>query len=179
MWYRGEIGRILDFVDTNDYQAFDDAPWWLPGMFRIIASRFPQSGFVMLKRPAEDWFRSMKMHSDGRLLGNPIHHASIYQRSDMLIDLAETHNVSPTSALMKDQLLSANREAYIRYHLNYHSEVISWFKFNGLDHRLYTGNLYGLDWREIASFLGVLSEDSPDTFSEHASNQSVRLKYQQ
>src|SRR4051812_25436491 len=66
LWYIGDYERIFNSEDFKSHEVFEDAPWWLPGFYKILYHCFPDSKFVLLTRESQSWFESMKKHSGGK-----------------------------------------------------------------------------------------------------------------
>lgn len=79
-WYEKDYDRIFESSDFRSANAFEDSPWWLPGFYRVLFQRFPNSKFVLFTRNADEWFQSMKTHSGGSILSRSKVHVKIYQR---------------------------------------------------------------------------------------------------
>jgi len=68
-WYEKNYDRIINFCKTAE--AFQDAPFGLPGLFKILDNEFENSKFILTIRDDENqWFNSLvkyhsKMFADG------------------------------------------------------------------------------------------------------------------
>ena len=62
-WYEGHYERIFSSIDFRAANAFEDSPWWLPGFYKILFHRFPNSKFILFTRDPDLWFESMVKHS--------------------------------------------------------------------------------------------------------------------
>jgi len=58
-WFHGRVERILAYCHTA--QAFQDIPFWMPGLFKELDKAFPFSKFILTVRDNEDqWFQSLR-----------------------------------------------------------------------------------------------------------------------
>jgi hypothetical protein len=63
-WSRGRSDRIIRYCNTAD--AFQDFPFMMPGLYKLLDQKFPNSKFILTVRDSPDqWFSSLiKFHSN-------------------------------------------------------------------------------------------------------------------
>ena len=51
-WYDGDFEKIFSSLDFRAANAFEDSPWFMPGFYKILFHRFPDSRFILFhQRP--------------------------------------------------------------------------------------------------------------------------------
>ncbi|MCH2143430.1 MAG: hypothetical protein MK077_10610 [Phycisphaerales bacterium] len=64
-WTTGDYSKIIRFCSSAD--AFQDIPFNLPGMFRVLHQRFPDARFVLtIRNSAEQWYQSICRFHTGK-----------------------------------------------------------------------------------------------------------------
>lgn len=153
----GNIESIFNSRPFNAYNAFEDSPWYHPGVYKKLYQRFPESRFILLHRDSEDWFNSMLRHSGGKTPGNTFRHCQIYRRlpefykrleedPDFLPTLNETDNLMS---------LEGKKDHYISVYEEYNKNVITFFDEHN-SQRLFVGRLEDPDkWQKMGQFLNL------------------------
>ena len=153
----GNYEAIFNSPAFQAYNAFEDSPWYHPGMYKKLYDRFPSSKFILFERDSDEWFDSMVRHSGGKTPGNTFRHCQVYNRlPEFYKKLANDNNFHP-SLNESDNLMSlqGKRKHYIKVYKNYNDEVITFFE-NANPERLFTANLKDPDkWKRLGDFLGV------------------------
>ena len=67
--YDGKYLEVINSSEFNSYQVFEDGPFYRIDFVKFLYQCFPDSIFIYFHRPAEDWFKSMITHSNGKTLG--------------------------------------------------------------------------------------------------------------
>ena len=119
----------------RDNIAVSDLP--IPLMYRMLYKRFPDAKFILVTRPFEQWFKSVKAHLQGPNI-IPYTHTILYGY--------------PITADDCDEDLC--RKVYDRHH----ADVAEFFSDKG---NLLTIDLDSLDWQPICEFLGREIPDRP------------------
>jgi hypothetical protein len=138
LWWQGDLDRIFESQEFRDAEILEDDPWWCPGMYRILAGRFPDARFILLERDEVAWFDSMCRHSAGRNPGWTDVHARIYQREEEWNELSRRN---PELRGESGGLLSIteHRAHYQSIYRNHGREVRDYFA--GQPGRLFYGRL--------------------------------------
>lgn len=80
MVQQGKWVEVLNSGIFNQFDVFDDYPFYLPEFARFLVNYIPNSKVVFMTRPADDWFKSMLVHSKGLTLGELEEHCYRYNR---------------------------------------------------------------------------------------------------
>jgi tetratricopeptide (TPR) repeat protein len=147
------FNAILNSKSFQFYDVFEDGPWFHPELVKFLYHEVKDSKFVMLKRPAEDWFKSMITHSAGFTLGNIRRHCEIYERMDDYIWLRQHTDLSDDMRLS----LFDKPEHYMNVYNRKTSEIQLFFERmpDGTD-RFFDGDLYdNKKYAKIAEFLKI------------------------
>jgi len=150
-WVDAEYASIVRSWSFRFHSGFQDSIFWTPDFYKYLATEFPNAKFVLLKRPSEDWFKSMVSHSEGMNPGDPYIHAMIYS-----IPLQELEPVADGGKRDYHKIdLLKHKEHYIKHYESYNQGVEAYFSDKGWSDRLFSANLYddGL-WSRLADFIG-------------------------
>lgn len=162
-WFEGRLDRVFRDRLFQTGMAFDDDPWWCPGVYERLAREFTQAKFVMFLRDPDDWFSSLMAHSGGRSPGETDIHARIYDREDEYMQLVR--NTRSRIARLNGFLLEPERERYIRIYRRHVSDVMTFFEDTDSD-RFFSAQLDDPDkFRKLAIFLGFEDRDYEDVHS--------------
>ena len=148
---------IFNSTAFQSYNAFEDSPWYHPGMYKKLFNRFPKSKFILFKRDSDDWFDSMVKHSDGKTPGNTFRHCQVYSRLPEFYKRLQNDDDFHPTLNESDNLMSlqGKREHYIEVYERYNKEVIVFFE-NSNSERLFTGQLEDPEkWKKLGDFLEV------------------------
>lgn len=163
-WYEGRLEEVFKDPVFLTGQMFDDDPWWCPGVYQVLAERFPGAKFVMFKRPVESWFRSLLAHSNGRSPGYTDIHARIYGLEEVWRGSLEYGSDISCSGRHGIEL-KLFEQHYKRFYLNYINNVERYFANYGQD-RLFTSDLDDPEkFRKLARFLGYADLDYQEVHS--------------
>lgn len=137
-------GRYEEVINSKPFKAaevFDDSPWYMLPIIKYLYHKLPQSKFVYFHRPAQDWFRSMVSHSDGKTLGKaPKRHCEFYDRLEEYF-----HGMDHLNKVTEEKLNLSNHEAhYIKQHRKHQLEVRAFFE-NAPSDRFFYSELYDTD----------------------------------
>lgn len=166
-WYDGEYDLIFDSKDFKNHQVFEDDPWYFGDFYIEIYKRYPQSKFILVDRPADDWFRSMMSHSNGKSLGNTMIHAKIYGRIEELNLLNPDYFNQSIVTMKPDNLLPLDnmKEHYINYYNKRNIEIKAFFAENAPNNFLLV-DLYSKEkWIQISEFLNFRIPENYDIHS--------------
>lgn len=166
-WYNGDYETIFSSKDFQANQVFEDDPWWVPGFYKVLYHRFPDSKFVLITRDSQQWFESMKKHSGGKTLGNTRRHCKIYQREkELYARMDKDRNFKPHDVEI-DNLLSLEGmdEHYKSLYDIHNRQVVEFFnQFN--PQSLFVGKLEDPEkWSKMGKFFGL---PVPPSFEVHA-----------
>lgn len=167
-WYEGDYESIFSSVDFRRANAFEDAPWWYPGFYKVLYHRFPGSKFILFERDPDTWFESMLRHSGGDVLGRSRIHCKIYRREPEYFRLIEREDVD---AAREDERYSDKTmkiydhdDHYKKIYRTHNTEVKDFFERHDRS-ALHVGRLEDPGkWQKLGSFLGV---SVPDNYSAH------------
>ncbi len=169
--YNGDYEKIFSSLDFKSANAYEDAPWFYPGFFKVLYHRFPNAKFVLFMRDADAWYKSMVKHSGGDVLGRADTHCKTYRRELEYFDLlnsgridTKTENALGTEKIMK---ITNQAEHYKDiYHL--HSVEVQDFFARFSPDALFVGSLEDPEkWHKLGKFLGV---QVPDDYNSHENN---------
>jgi hypothetical protein len=166
-WYNGDYERIFSSADFKKHQVFEDAPWWLPGFYKVLYHRFPDSKFVLLTRDSQSWFESMKKHSGGKTLGNTRRHCKVYLREKEFYDRLDNDRSFKPAEWQIDNLLSLEGmdEQYKTIYDIHNRQVVEFFT-KVSPKSLFTGELEDPEkWQKMGKFFGL---KVPPGFEVHA-----------
>lgn len=157
--YEGNYESIFLSDDFRRANAFEDSPWWYPGFYKVLYSRFPNSKFVLFIRDPDDWFRSMLKHSGGNILGQPIVHSKNYRREKEYFELFNEKEISFAESIEfsgeKAMKLFGHEEHYKEIYQLHTMEAIDFFRRNNPD-ALFTARLEDKNkWVNLGKFLGL------------------------
>jgi hypothetical protein len=137
-WWQGNHDVIFESQEFLDAEILEDDPWWCPGVYRMVAERFPDARFILLERDEDTWFDSMCRHSGGRNPGWTDVHARIYQREDEWNELS-LHNPNLQGGSWGLLSITEHRAHYQSIYRNHGKEVRNYFADQ--PGRLYHGRL--------------------------------------
>jgi hypothetical protein len=171
-WIEGNHEYIFSSPEFRAANAFEDSPWFLPGMYQVLFHRFPGSKFVLLTRDSDQWFKSMVKHSNGNVLGRTRTHCHIYRRERDYLNLLGN---SDYSADIENQYFSQKTlklEGYAQHYKDVYEQhnlgAMEFFQRNAPD-ALFTAPLNDdKKWQKLGAFLGV---NVPEDYDSHE-NQS-------
>jgi len=162
----------LDFLSAN---AYEDSPWFQPGLYQMLYHRFPGAKFILFTRDPDKWYQSMVKHSGGDVIGTGRGHCKIYRRELEYFSLLQageideiTENQVSANKVMK---LTGRGEHYKEIYRLHTLEVEAFFKRLSPE-SLHVGCLEDpLKWQKLAGFLNI---QIPDDYSSHM-NSSIIL----
>jgi hypothetical protein len=163
--HEGDLEAVFNCQDFRLARGFEDSPWFMPGLFKILYHRFPGAKFILLTRDPGAWFASMLSHSDGCILGRHKTHASLYRREleyYQLIDSGDLKGLDPLpdsrAVSLKDRekmTLIGQDDHYKALYQLHTREVKDFFDRNSPD-ALFCGSLDDPEkWVKIGEFLGI------------------------
>jgi hypothetical protein len=158
-WYEGRYEEIFRSIDFRSGEVFEDAPWFCLDLLPVLFRRFRDAQFVLIKRPPDDWFRSMFSHSGGASLGNTRIHAYRYGR--------ESEVGAGTPRYNGLQLIGC-QELYKASYARHTEDVIQYFEMHDRSRLLVVELDDPSKFRRVAKFLGY-----PDIeYKEYHSNRT-------
>lgn len=166
-WQNGNFEAIFNSKDFKNYQVFEDSPWWLPEFYKVLYHRFPDAKFVLFTRDADDWFKSMVSHSQGKILGNTKRHCKVYRREEDFYKLKDTEGFEDYDEHKIDNLLSLEgyEEHYKTMYRIRNREMIEFFEKHA-PQSLFVGELEDpKKWEKLAQFMKI---KIPSNFEVHA-----------
>ena len=137
----------MAYAMVDKFDAFEDNPW--PILYKELDQRFPGSKFVMTRRPAEAWIRSMV--KDFALTETPMRRW-IYGEGAGCPE--------------------GNEDTYVARYERHNKEVLEYFA-NRPDDLLVFDLPKGDGWNKLCPFLG---HDVPDDPFPHANKASLSRK---
>lgn len=158
-WLDGDLERIFASPAFRQANAFEDSPWFMPGLYRVLHHRFPGARFVLFTRDPAAWFRSMLALGGGAVIGPARLHCAIYRREQEYLDLVragrldEAHeNRLDTVKTMRIEGLEAHYQAVYRLH----NESVQDYFARHAPHALHVGRLEDPGkWQRLGAFLGL------------------------
>lgn len=162
LYSNADFDTIINSKSFGFYDVFEDGPWFFPKMVKFLYHEVENSKFIMLKRPADDWFKSMISHSAGLTLGNVRRHCEIYDRMDDYEWLRQHTNFNDNMRLS----LYDKPNHYMNVYKKNTEEIQLFFeKMSDGKERFFDGDLYDIEkYTKIANFLNIASPISPDVF---------------
>jgi len=161
-WHIGDFEGIFRSAAFRSFQAFEDDPWWMPDLYKILYHRFPKSRFILFYRDSDKWFDSMLSHSNGKTLGNTRRHCKVYNRMTEFYHKVDNDPSFKPTVNCWDSLMSLEgmREHYKRVYDEYNREAIEFFQRYSPE-SLFVARLEDRDkWQKLARFLGfTVNED--------------------
>jgi hypothetical protein len=156
-WYNGDYERIFSAKEFKAHQVFEDDPWWLPGFYKILYHRFPNSKFVLLTRESQEWFESMKRHSGGKNLGNTRRHCKVYQREVEFYERLDKDRGFKPDAVEIDNLLSLEgMDKHYKALYDIHNRQVVEFFNEFSPGSLFVGKLEDPEkWQKLGKFFGL------------------------
>ena len=153
LWMRGEHEAIFQSPEFQRAEILEDDPWWCPGYYQFLATRFPDARFILLTRDPDDWFDSLCHHSGGLNPGWSDIHARIYDReADLRAVIASRDGIGPS----EPGLLSiAEHKTHYQSVYRRHNQTVQEF-FAGMPQRLFLGRLEDpRTFVDLCEFAGV------------------------
>ena len=142
--FLGKLDEIFSSKDFNNYNAFEDGPWFFPDLYKTLYQTFPNALFVHFERDPEEWFKSLYNHSNGKSLGLKNIHSWIYDINDKLNIKSDNHFYD----------LNGMGQHYIKKYISLNKEIKDFFS-NQSDHRYFYSDLDSeYKWDKLAKFLG-------------------------
>jgi hypothetical protein len=152
-WVQGKYEDIFKSKDFNNYEVFEDDPWWCLDFYKHLFFKFPDSQFVLVERDSNKWFNSMLSRGNGKTLGNTYIHTKLYDREKEYHDM----NIKP-DLNSYDKLLpldESHREKYTKIYETRNSEIKEFFNHND-NSRLINVKLEDNDkWEKIANHFKI------------------------
>lgn len=133
----------MAYAVVDDYDAFEDNPW--PILYKELDERFPDSKFVLTRRPAESWIRSQ------------------------VRDFASTE--SPMRRWIYGEAAGCpegNEDIYIARYERHNREVLEYFSDRPGDLLIFDLPR-GDGWDKLCPFLGLSIPDEPFPHANKAS----------
>jgi hypothetical protein len=126
LWGRGDLEAIFRSPEFQRAEILEDDPWWAPGLYRVLAERFPRARFLLLTRDPDAWFDSLCHHSGGVNPGPTDLHARIYGREEELRDLlAQRPDLHPSAPGLLSLL--GHRSHYTMIYCRHTEDVKAFF----------------------------------------------------
>lgn len=154
------IFRSRKFIECN---MFEDAPWFMGDMYKMLFFRFPNSKFILFERDADAWYSSMMKHSSGKNLGNTHAHSMIYNR---LGEFHQFENYEELSYIGKvDKLMDMtedNRKSYTDIYKTRNTEVRAFFKKFGEDRLFFRPLEDENKWHDLGKWCGINVDSNYD-----------------
>lgn len=169
LFFDGRWLEILEIINTNGYQIFEDTPFSDPMLAIFIYHNVTDSRFVYFSRPADDWYKSMLVHSNGlNLFPEPlINHCYNYDLLNELDFLSE-NGVKRIKRLS----LVGMRGHYVKMYQLHKHRIKTKFR-NAERSRFYSDNLYDKNkFKNMAQTFGLKLKYTADVH-EHKSKATL------
>ena len=168
----GKINEVFDDSVLDDFDAFEDDPWWMHGVPQKLAQRFPESKFILLTRDPEDWFDSIRSHFN-EYGGFSMVHAFEYDRHQEYF-----HYLNSNRSLVRNEfaleIKESHRKHYCEIYTNRLNEIIHYFKSRSLQNQLFVDNLEDSEvWKRLGNFLNI---EVNSTYRVHSNRKENRRK---
>lgn len=158
-YHKGLWIDILNSGIFQDYDVFEDGPFYRPEFARFLANYVPNAKFIYFHRPPEDWYKSMITHSSGMTLGNLQRHAYFYDR---LEELAFIKNSDPNLKNLTSLPMIGQKEHYTRIYKRHQLQIYELFEGLGPD-RFFSAPLYDTDkYQKMCIKFELKVKDSAD-----------------
>ena len=157
-WFKGRTKKIIKFCKTAN--AFQDVPFGMPGLFKVLDKNFPNSKFILTTRDDENqWFHSLttfhaKMFAaDGRStpIADELSKAT-YRYKGWSLDIMKYYFNYPEVELYQPQ-------AYKQIYINHNNAVKAYFVDRPDDLLVLNVSEEG-SYQKLAKFLGVDVEEN-------------------
>lgn len=165
--YRGRWLHVLKSGLFDDFDVYEDTPFWNPEFVAFIYHYIPESHFVYFHRPPRDWYRSMVTHSAGLTLGPIRRHCYYYDRLEELAFLQDELDGN----LKRLPLIGMSRH-YEEVYLRHRSRIEE--RFRQFDEsRVFSASLYDKNkFKNMADHFGLKLKDKSEQHA-HKSSESV------
>jgi len=156
LWLGGDHESIFQSPEFQRAEILEDDPWWCPGYYQFLATRFPDARFILLTRDPDDWFESLCHHSGGLNPGSSDIHARIYDRDeDLKAAIAGREGIS---ASQPGLLSIADHASHYKAAYQRHNQTVQKF-FAGMPQRLFVGRLEDPQtFSALCKFAGVMHD---------------------
>ena len=156
----------------DQYQAFEDNPWWMRGVPQQLLSEFPSAKFILVKRDKNRWFDSLKSHWN-EYGGFTCVHSHEYERTS---DYFEYLNIN--RGLMRNEhafpITEEHREHYCTFYESRHDEILTHFKEKKKEEQLFSSNLENPNlWVDMGRFLNLQVDNN---YTAHQNRKEQRSK---
>jgi hypothetical protein len=183
LYHEKKFNKILKSKSFEFFDAFEDGPWFHLDFIKQCFKKIPNSKFIFLERPAEDWFKSMVTHSHGMSLGELERHCKVYDREfDFKFIRKNYPNLTNFRFFIFD-----NASHYINFYNNKTRELKKYISnVDPNNNSFFIGDLYERNiYRKIAKFLDIkdpifpknISHQTNVTFTEVCEDINSAIKY--
>ncbi|RNC83673.1 MAG: hypothetical protein ED557_07760 [Balneola sp.] len=174
-WFDGDFESIFNSKDFLSFQVFEDDPWWYPEFYKVLYHRFPDAKFILFTRNADDWFRSLKSHSNGKTLGNTKRHCKVYRREQDFYERLDTDPQFKPKVFEIDNLLNLEGfgDHYKKIYTLRNREVVDFFEEKSSGSLFYCDLYDDKKWQKLGAFFNI---DVPENFELHSNKSSSKIK---
>ena len=156
----------------DQYQAFEDNPWWMRGVPQKLLSEFPTAKFILVKRDKNRWFDSLKSHWN-ESGGFTCVHSHEYERTSDYFEYLNTNR-----GLMRNEhafpITEEHREHYCSIYETRYNEILAHFSEKRKEKQLFTSDLENPNlWVDMGRFLGLRVDE---TYTAHQNKKEQRSK---
>lgn len=157
-WYNGNYDAIFSSSVFQEYEVYEDDPFWFPDFFKYVYHRVPDSRFILLHRDADSWFKSMVRHSFGYTIGQTDIHAKIYRREDELRWLEK--NIPDFKAAAPKAMVLYDKAAHYKAAYERHIAEVESFFSGPRANALFMAKLADAEtWPNMKEWLGLPDKD--------------------
>lgn len=162
LYWDGKWCDILSSGIFDEFDVFEDGPFWHPRFARFLGNYVDESRFVYFHRPPDDWYKSMCTYAKGVTFGDVTSHAYLYDRLD---DLEFIRSNIQNSADLCSLPMIGMREHYVRLYRRHSLEISALFKdfYSG---RFFSSSLYDqYKFDNMAKWFGIQMRDTSEQIS--------------
>lgn len=157
-WYNGNYEAIFSDPTFQQYEVFEDDPFWCPDFYKYVYHRVPDSRFILLYRDSDAWFKSMIRHSKGFSIGQTNMHAKIYRREDDLMWLE--NNIPGFKGTMPQAMTLFDKASHYKSTYERHTHEVKKFFHATQSNALFMSELSDITtWSRLKEWLVLPEKD--------------------
>tara|TARA_R110002020_G_scaffold268819_3_gene484100 strand:- start:40643 stop:41281 length:639 start_codon:yes stop_codon:yes gene_type:complete len=146
-WAEKNWSRFKHFVVTSPFDAFSDAPWCFPEVYRHLDDFFPNAKFVLTIRDEDKWISSYK-----NLYERHVENHSNLTEIPLISNTEEYGWIHPI-IFEGCRIITGNEKIYKRIFNKHNDEVISHFQHRPEKLLVIDWEKNGSSWDTLAAFL--------------------------
>ncbi|WP_048331149.1 sulfotransferase [Bizionia psychrotolerans] len=152
--FLGDYEAIFRTEEFQEFQVYEDNPWWETDFYKYLFHRFPDSKFILFERNSDKWFDSMMSHSNGKTLGNAFRHSKLYNRGlefyERFPNRDNYRNYKVIDNLL--ELKEEHRKHYTDIYDLRNKEILEFFEYTDRTRLVYLKLEDPLKWIKLGAF---------------------------